>query len=201
MKKQFIAAACAIILFIGSCKKEEVANLDNPDIVSMQIDSTLKNFYVKPTPSSTFEQVYSYSFATVDCGFSINLYWYDPAESHGIYLHFNNNVGDVLTDANGFIKAFDSGIKIDSTLSGNWSGISNDGIFSLDYVSNPSANKGNLAGKGDKYIAFRAFSDTAPQLKYYGWLRVSVSANGREIKVLSVGFQKNANTALKTGEL
>jgi hypothetical protein len=40
-----------------------------------------------------------------------------------------------------------------------------------------------------------------PQNKYYGWLRVNVAANGRDIKVLSIGFQKNANMNLRTGEL
>lgn len=201
MKKYLILSfAAVVVFFISSCKADKDPDIDNPDVESKQIDAALKSFYLKPTPSSTFEQIYSYNFPNVSCGFDIDIDWYDPDTSHGIYMHFNNNVGDVLLDANGFIKSFDSAVKIDSTLAGTWSG-PNDGIFSLDYVSNPSVNKGNLAGQGDKYIVFRAFSYASPQLKYYGWLRVTVSANGRDVKVMSIGFQKNPNSGLKTGDL
>jgi len=198
-KSFFVLLLCTSVLFISSCKNEEDPTNDNPDVISLQIDTTLKSFY--PAAGPGYEQMYTYNFTNVDCSFDIDMYWYDPVESHGIYLHFNNNVGDVLLDANGFVKSFNSGIKIDSTLAGTWSGGSDDGIFSLDYVLNPAANKGNLAGQSDKYIVFRAFSDVLPYLKYYGWMRVSVSANGRDVKVISIGYQKNANTSLKTGEL
>lgn len=198
-KSFFVLLLCTSVLFISSCKNEEDPTNDNPDVISLQIDTTLKSFY--PAAGPGYEQMYTYNFTNVDCSFDIDMYWYDPVESHGIYLHFNNNVGDVLLDANGFVKSFNSGIKIDSTLAGTWSGGSDDGIFSLDYVLNPAANKGNLAGQSDKYIVFRAFSDVLPHLKYYGWMRVSVSANGRDVKVISIGYQKNANTSLKTGEL
>lgn len=200
----FIVSSIILVSVFFSCKKEEDPTNDNPDVYSNTVDTTLKSFYLKPTPSSTFENIYYWDFSTpplsIYCGFAINIYWYDPAASHGIYLHFNNSIGDVLLDANGFVKGFNSGITIDSTLTGSWSSLT-DGILSLDYVINPSANKGNLAGQGDKYIVFRAFDEVMPQLKYYGWLRVNVSANGREVKVLSIGFQKNPNTSLKTGEL
>ena len=199
--RKLLLIICSILLIsiITSCKNEQDPTNDNPDVISVQIDTTLKSFY--PASGPGFEQIYTYNFTNVDCSFDIDIYWYDPAASHGIYLHFNNNVGDVLLDANGFIKSFNSGIKIDSTLAGTWSGDSDDGIFSLDYVLFPAANKGNLAGLDDKYIVFRAFSDVLPHLKYYGWMRVSVSANGRDVKVISIGYQKNANTSLKTGEL
>ena len=194
----FLLFVCASVFFITSCKNEEDPTNDNPDVTSVQIDTTLKSFF--PNTAPNFEILFVQNFTNAQ-PFSINLSWYDPTESHGIYLHFNNSVGDVLIDANGFIKAFNSGIKIDSTLAGTWSGLSLDGIFSLDYVAYPSANKGNLAGQGDKYIVFRALSDALPQQKYYGWLRVNVSATGRDLKVISIGFQKNANTSLRTGEL
>lgn len=196
-KLLFLLFVCASVFLAISCKNESDPTNDNPDVTSVQIDSTLKSFFVNSAPN--YESVFIQSFTNAQ-PFSINLSWYDPTESHGIYLHFNNNKGDALIDANGFIKSFDSGVKIDSTLSGIWSD-NVDGRFSLDYVVNPSANKGNLAGQGDKYIVFRAFSDALPQLKYYGWLRVNVSANGRDVEVISIGFQKNANTSLRTGEL
>lgn len=201
MNKLFwISLLFASIFITVACNEENTPNIDNPNVESRQIDSTLKNFYLKPTPTSTFETIYNTSFLVANCSFDINLWWYDPAATNGIYLCFTNSVGDVLIDSNGFIKAFDSGIKIDSTLSGSWSGSQN-GVFSYDYISNPSANKGNLAGQGDKYIVFRAFTQNEPQLKYYGWLRVQVSENGRSLKVISIGYQKNGNTSLYTGEL
>ena len=194
----------AIVMQFTSCKVEDDPTNDNPDVTSVAIDTTLKSFYVKPTPSSTFEGIYAYDFNTsplfIYSTLIINFYWYDPVAEHGIYLHFNNSIGDALMDENGFLKAFDSGVKIDSTLAGTWSGY-DDGVFSYDYIANPSANKGNLAGQGDKYIVFRAYDGGAPQNKHYGWLRVNVAANGRDIKVLSIGFQKNANMSLRTGEL
>jgi hypothetical protein len=200
LKSLFVLLVYSSIFFTISCKSEEDPTNDNPDVISVQVDTVLKSFYPKPSPSATFEQIYRYNFSVVNCSFDINLNWPDPAETHGIYMHFNNSVGDALTDASGFIKSFNSGIKIDSTLAGYWTGFT-DGKISLDYVSNPLANKGNLAGQGDKYIVFRAFSDVLPYLKYYGWLRVSVSANGRDVKVISIGYQRNANTSLRTGEL
>lgn len=201
MKKSFFFFFMIVaILMVSSCKNEEDPTNDNPNVTSILVDSTLRSFYLKPSPGATFESIYAYTFPNVNCNLSINIYWYDPASVHGIYLHFNNYAGDILTDANGFVKAFDSGATIDSTTAGTWSGF-NDGKFSLDYVSNPSADKGNLAGKGDKYIVFRAFSDAEPQFKFYGWMRVTVSANGRDVKVIAIGFQKNSNTALRTGEL
>lgn len=194
----------AIVLQFTSCKVEDDPTNDNPDVTSVVIDTTLKSFYVKPTPSSTFESIYAYDFSTsplfINSTLFINLNWNDAVEEHGVYLNFTTTTGDALIDGNGFLIAFDSGIKIDSTLAGTWSGY-DDGVFSYDYIANPSANKGNLAGQGDKYIVFRAYDGDAPQNKYYGWLRVNVAANGRDIKVLSVGFQKNANTSLRTGEL
>jgi hypothetical protein len=194
----------AIVLQFTSCKVEDDPTNDNPDVTSVVIDTTLKSFYVKPTPSSTFESIYAFDFSTsplfINSILFINLNWNDAVEEHGIYLNFTTTTGDALIDGNGFLKAFDSGVKIDSTLAGTWSGY-DDGVFSYDYIANPSANKGNLAGQGDKYIVFRAYDGGSPQNKYYGWLRVNVAANGRDIKVLSIGFQKNANMSLRTGEL
>ncbi len=203
MKKSILFSLFAlVVLTFSSCKVEDDPTNDNPNVTSVQVDSTLKSFYANSTPG--LEGIYGYDFSSsplfTDCVLLINLYWYNPASSNGIYLHFNNSKGDVLTDNNGFIKSFDSGVKIDSTLAGTWSGY-NDGVFSYDYIANPSANKGNLAGQGDKYIVFRAFSGALPQQKYYGWMRVSVTANGRTLKVIAIGFQNNANTSLRTGEL
>ena len=103
-----------ILISVGiiSCKVDEDPDIDNPNVESKQIDSTLKSFYPKPSPSSTFEQIYTYNFSVVSCAFDIDLYWYDPTSSHGIYLHFDNSIGDALIDANGFIKSFDTGVKI-----------------------------------------------------------------------------------------
>lgn len=199
-KSFFTLLILAVVLLTVSCKVEDDPTIDNPNVISQQTDTTLRSFYLKPSPSATFESIYSYNFTVVNCSFDIDLYWYDPVETHGVYLHFSNSVGDVLTDAAGFIKAFDSGVNIDSTLAGSWSG-GTDGIFAFDYVSNPSADKGNLAGMGDKYVVFRAFSSAEPSLKYYGWMRVRVSENGRSVSVISIGYQKDANTGLRTGEL
>ena len=194
----------AIVLQFTSCKVEDDPTNDNPDVTSVAIDTTLKSFYVKPTPSSTFEGIYAFDFSTsplfINSTLFINLNWNDAVEEHGIYLNFTTTTGDALIDGNGFLKAFDSGVKIDSTLAGTWSGY-DDGVFTYDYIANPSANKGNLAGQGDKYIVFRAYDGGSPQNKYYGWLRINVAANGRDIKVLSIGFQRNANMSLRTGEL
>jgi len=202
MKKSIYIFTIAIILItIFSCKQEDVVTLDNPNVVSVQLDSTLGSYYPKPVPAPTynFKNMYSYGFPNVDAGFAINMYWYDPVASHGIYLHFDNSEGDVLVDGNGFVKAFDSGVKIDSTLSGTWSGYG-DGRLSYDYALYPSANKGNLAGQGDKYVVFRAFSGALPALKYYGYVRLSVSANGRDVKIINIAYQKNPNTGFSTGE-
>lgn len=189
------------VIFLFSCKSEDDPTNDNPNVYSETVDSTLKSFY-PISPSIPFENIYDYSFyrapLNIYCGLILILQWSPPVESHGIYWHFNNGDGDVLSDNNGFIKAFDSGVKIDSTLSGNWNA---DGKLSLDYVNNPTGNRGNLAGKGDKYIVFRALDASVPQLKYYGWLRVTISENGRNVIVHSIGFQTIPNTSLRTGEL
>ena len=66
-----------------SCKKETVKGIDNPDVESVTIDSTLKSFYPKPNISATFEGIYSYAFPNAVNGFDIDLYWYDPAATHG----------------------------------------------------------------------------------------------------------------------
>ena len=200
MKKLFQISI--IILFISvfsSCKQEDDPTLDNPSVVSIQIDSTLKSYYPKPSPSSTSESIFNTSFANGVNGFDINMDWNGPAAANGLYLHFNNFVGDVLLDDNGFIKSFNSGIKIDSTLAGTWSE-NIDGIISFDYIFNPSANKGNLAGQGDKYIIFRAFSEMLPAYKYYGNLRLRVSADGRDVKIIAIAYHKNPNVGFVTGE-
>jgi len=200
MKKIFGTSIVLLFtLLLFSCKQEEVVSLDNPNVASVNMDTTLKSYYPKPTPSSTFESLFGYNFPNVNCQFSINMSWYDPESSHGIYAHFNNSVGDFLIDDAGFIKTFNSGVKIDSTLAGNWSG-NVDGRISYDYILNPSANKGNLAGQGDKYIIFRAFSEMIPTLKYYGYVRIRVSENGRDVKVISLAYQQNPNTSFITGE-
>jgi len=204
MKKNILLFGYLILsVLIFSCKKLATPSFDNPDVISQSIDTTLKSFYPQMAPSPAFEGIYNYDFSAHLPSSSIliiNLYWYAPSNTHGIYLHFNNNDGDVLIDNNGFIQSFDSGIKIDSTISGSWSE-NEDGIFAFDYVNNPSAHKGNLAGKSDKYIVFRATDHSNPLLFYYGWLRVTVSENGRNLIVHSIGFQKNANESLKTGEV
>ncbi len=193
----FVFVLVSVIMF--SCKEENIVSLDNQEVASQDFDTTLKSYYPKPSASSTFESIYDYSFSNVVCGFSISMQWFNSSDSDGVYLHFNNSVGDVLIDANGFVKSFDSGIKIDSTLSGTWSGYK-DGRLSYDYALYPSANKGNLAGQGDKYIIFRAFSYSLPALKYYGYLRLRVSENGRDVKIISIAYQKNPNTSFTTGE-
>lgn len=197
----YLILIAVVSTLIFSCKKEDVVTLDNPNVAAVQLDSTLGSYYPKPVPAPTynFKSMYAFAFPNVDCGFTINMYWYDPTETHGIYLHFDGSVGDILIDANGFVKSFDSGIKIDSTLSGTWSGYK-DGRLSYDYALYPSANKGNLAGQGDKYIIFRAFSYSLPALKYYGYLRLRVSENGRDVKIISIAYQKNPNTSFTTGE-
>ncbi len=188
------------VLTVISCKKENTPDQDNPDVQSVQIDTTLKSYYINSSPDTTSEIIYKYDFGTIGSPLSINMYWAGPADVHGIYLHFDSWAGDVLMDNNGFIKGFNSGVTIDSTLSGTWNGATNP-VFSYDYVLYPSANKGNLAGQGDKYIVFRTYTNLLPQLKYYGWLRVRVSDNGRDMKVISIGYQKNPNKSLFTGEL
>ena len=175
-----------IVLFLGimtSCKQEDTPSLDNPNVVSVGIDTVLKNYYPRPSVSADSEIIFRTSFANGANGFEINMNWFSDASQDGIYLHFINNVGDVLMDANGFIKSFDSGIKIDSALNGIWSSNVN-GRISYDYILYPSGNKGNLAGQGDKYIIFRSFSDLLPALKYYGYLRLKISADGRETKII-----------------
>lgn len=200
MKKIFqISIFIFAISTVFSCKQEDSPSLDNPNVISVQIDSTLKSYYPKPSPSSTFESIFNASFANGANGFDINMNWYGAIETHGLYLHFNNSIGDVLIDANGFVKSFDSGVKIDSTLAGTWSG-NVDGRISYDYILYPAADKGNLAGQGDKYIVFRAFSESLPALKYYGNLRLRVSADGRDVKIVSLAYQKNPNTSFITGE-
>lgn len=200
MKKLFqISIVILFVSILASCKQEDVVTLDNPDVNSQQIDTTLKSYYPKPSASSTEEVMYSYRFPNVNCNFSINMNWENLVATHGVYLSFNDSIGDVLIDVNGFVKSFDSGIKIDSTLAGTWSG-NIDGIISNDYILYPAADKGNLAGQGDKYIVFRAFSDMLPALKYYGYLRLRVSADGRDVKIISIAYQKNPNTSFVTGE-
>ena len=191
-----------LVIFIGltiSCKQEDTPSLNNPNVVSFQLDTVLKNYYPRPSVSADSEILFRTSFANGANGFEINMNWFGDASQDGIYMHFNNNVGDVLIDANGFIKSFDSGIKIDSALNGIWSG-NMDGRIAYDYILYPSANKGNLAGQGDKYIIFRVFSDLLPAFKYYGYMRIKISADGRETKIISVAYQKNPNTGFLTGE-
>jgi hypothetical protein len=193
-----LVAIVSTLLF--SCKQEDVVTLDNPNVVSVQLDSTLGSYYPKPIATLTnFKNMYSYEFPNLDCLFSINMNWFNTSDSDGVYFHFNNTIGDILVDGNGFVKSFNSGVKIDSTLSGTWSGYG-DGRLSYDYALYPSANKGNLAGQGDKYIIFRAFSGALPALKYYGYVRLSVSANGRDLKIINIAYQKNPNTSFTTGE-
>lgn len=204
MKKIFAYSILFLFsfLFLFSCKTEDDPTNDNPNVYSQELNNTLKSFYTPPPIGTSFEGIFSYSFdqapLNIYCGILLNLNWYDPTDTHGIYWYFNNGVGDVLTDNNGFVKAFDSGIKIDSTLTGTWT---YNAKISLDYVVNPSANKGNLAGQGDKYIVFRAFDPDRPQLKFYGWFRATVSENGRNVTVHSIGYQTLSNTSLRTGEL
>ncbi|MBK9330407.1 MAG: hypothetical protein IPM95_14160 [Sphingobacteriales bacterium] len=205
MQKTFFSGfifSC-ICLFI-SCAKTDDPGIDDPDVYSVQVDSTLKSFYTGP--DNTYEAIFGWDFnqfpLNLDCTMFIDLYWYGSTSIHGIYIHFNNLDGDVLMDNNGFVKAFDSGVTIDSTTAGTWSG-PNDAVVAYDYVSHPSADSGNLAGKGDKYIAFSAHTGNAAtsHLKHYGWMRVQVSGTGRVMKVLAIGFQKKSNTSLYTGEI
>ncbi len=207
MKKIIITTlVISILSTLLSCKKENELIIDNPNIFSVQIDSSLRSFYPQPDTSSTSATIYNWNFnqdpLNIASSFTLFINWNTSPAYHGIYLHFNNQDGDILLDNDGFVKAFDSGITLDSTLAGNWSGI-NDGIISYDYIAHPDAIKGNLAGKGDKYIAFRAHSinPATAHFKHYGWMRIEVSANGRAVKIIAIGFQKIPNTSLYTGEL
>lgn len=202
----FTGLIISCITILSSCSKADDPGIDNENVYSVTIDSSLKSFYPKPTPSSTEEPIFRWDFnqfpLSINSAMVFKIYWYGDAPIHGIYINFDGLDGDVMLDDNGFVKAFDSGVTIDSTTAGTWSG-PNDGVVAYDYIAHPSADSGNLAGKGDKYIVFSAHTGDAAtsHLKHYGWMRVQVSGSGREVKILSMGFQKKANTSLYTGEL
>lgn len=193
MKKNKMTAGILLLLFfsIVSCKKETAEKL-NPNIEYHKVDTTLKSFYPQPTPSDRFEYIGYIPFEAKDLGVSILISWESDPES--IQFYVNNANGETL-DENGYTKAMNANISIDST-SASWSTYSD---ISNDYVANPTLPKGNLAGNGDKYVGFRIWKGSLPNEKYYGWAKINVSANGRTVKIVEYAFNKVANAAIKTG--
>ena len=112
-----------------------------------------------------------------------------------ILRHKPGEYGIVL-DENGYTKAMNAGVSIDST-SSDWSVYSS---IANDYVANPLLPKGNLAGNGDKYVGFRVYEGGKAYNKYYGWAKINVTTNGRTVKIIEYAFSKLPNVAIKTGE-
>lgn len=186
---------CFVVFFLSgiiACKKEKVEKL-NPDIEYHKTDETLKSFYPQPTAMDRFEYVGYLVFDEKGIGVSVVISW--ESDPDCIEFYVNNTNGETLNE-NGYTKAMNAGVSIDNA-SQSWNVYSS---ISNDYVANPGLPKGNLAGKGDKYVGFRVFEGGNPNNKYYGWAKINVSDNGRTVKVYEYAFRKTPNTAIKTGE-
>ncbi|MFN8260909.1 MAG: hypothetical protein U0X41_08265 [Chitinophagales bacterium] len=194
MKNTNFITSFILLVFIGivSCKKDTTEKL-NPNIEYHKVDTTLKSFFPQPTLSDRFEYVGYIPFEAKGLAVSVVISW--ESDPDDIQFYVNNADGETL-DENGYTKAMNAGITVDST-SENWSTYS---TISNDYVANPSLPKGNLAGKGDKYVGFRVYPDSSPNEKYNGWAKINVTANGRTVKIIEYAFNKIANKAIKTGE-
>lgn len=202
IKKTAVFFLMASIFILSACKKDKKeTDVDDPNINVEMTNKTLDTYVPQPTPNDRFRYTYSLDFdkdpLKIDCSLGFVMSW--ERNPNGYYLHFNNSVGQLLVNSNGFAKAFDKGATIDGSLSG-WN---SDGALAYDYVNAPNADKGELAGKGDKYFAVKLIdgrSSSGQNSPYYGWVKVNVAANGRDVKVLEVGFQTTAGKALKTGD-
>jgi hypothetical protein len=193
--KKTISAILLVVLIAAcstACKKEKTAAL-NPNIEYHKVDTTLKSFYPQPTPSDRFEYVGYLPFDAKDLGVSVVISWESTPDDIEFYV--NNTDGQTL-DENGYTKAMNAGVSIDST-SSDWSVYSS---IANDYVANPLLPKGNLAGNGDKYVGFRVYEGGKAYNKYYGWAKINVTTNGRTVKIIEYAFSKLPNVAIKTGE-
>jgi len=194
MKNIKIITSIILFVFIGiaSCKKDDTEKL-NPNIEYHKVDTTLKSFFPQPTLSDRFEYVGYIPFEAKGLAVSDVISW--ESDPDDIQFYVNNADGETL-DENGYTKAMNAGVTVDST-SESWRTYSS---ISNDYVANPGLPKGNLAGNGDKYVGFRLYEGGAENQKYYGWAKINVTANGRTIKIIEYAFSKIANVAIKTGE-
>ena len=202
IKKATVFCLMTLTFLISACKKDKKEiEVDDPSISVEVVNKTLDTFVPQPTPTDRFRYTHSIDFdkdpLKISCSLGFVMSWENGP--HGYYLHFNNSVGQLLVNAKGLARAFDKGTTIDGSLTG-WN---SDGALAYDYVKEPNADKGELAGKGDKYFAIKLIngrSSTGQNTPYYGWVKVNVAANGRDVKVLEVGFQTTAGKALKTGD-
>lgn len=202
IKRTAVFFLIAAISIVSACKKDKKeTEVDDPAIGVEIVNKPLDTYIPQPTPNDRFRYTYSIDFDNtalkINCNLGFVMSW--ERNPNGYYLHFNNSVGQLLVNSNGFAKAFDKGATIDGSLAG-WN---SDGALAYDYVKEPNADKGELAGKGDKYFAVKLIdgsNGTGQNPLYFGWVKVNVSANGRDVKVLEFGFQTVAGKGIKTGD-
>lgn len=185
-------------LAMGACSKHKTP-APKMHIQHRDFNENLKTY----TPQVGTER-FEYSFwidyeelpTKLDCSLGFLMSW--ERVPNGYYVHFNNDVGTFLSNEKGQAIAFESGETIGDNTAGSWNSTV---AISYDYVLNPSLNKGELAGKGDKYIAVKIWDGaTEGTSYYYGWIKLNVSADGRDIKILSEAVQLDAGKSLKAGE-
>ncbi len=190
--KVVLTTLASILLLATACKKSKDDPAPNPDIIYKTVSETYKSYTTRPTPSDRFEYVGGIYEETPKVSLGILMSW--ETNPNGMYMYPNNRKGGLAVAEHGLIKALGANTTIDAS-SQNWR--YDAAAISYDYVTNTTDSKGDLAGKGDKYIGFNTIQDDK---RYYGWAKINVSADGRTVKLIEYAVQKKPETAIKVGE-
>jgi hypothetical protein len=98
---------------------------------------------------------------------------------------------EVLAGTDSMPKALNMGDDISAGSTGIWAKLSYQCL-------NCGGSIGNWKGVTDKYLAFR--EKDASGKYYYGWIRLSIPANGTSFTIKDYAKNSIANTALKAGQ-
>ncbi|HMV14804.1 MAG: hypothetical protein IT275_12025 [Chitinophagales bacterium] len=189
----------SIILFcifslIFSCKKKSLTP-NNPDVNSRIIDSVS----VVPAGNGRSEAPID---ADEDGTTDFYLVSYTDDDAYITSLDAEQVIGDNNFSTDGFNGAavYNEQAIIDSVSvpkgprppKAIW-----DNLANCSYVAFVGGIEG-LAGKGDSYLGFYLEKSDG---KHYGWLKLNIPADGKSIKLISIGYHTKPRTAILAGEL
>ena len=191
-KLSCILILSVLTISIYSCRKKSTTP-DNPDVSSSIIDSVS----VAPAGNGKRE-------AAIDADKDgVTDFFLSTTNDDGAYstdldaLQVLNNT-NFTTDGSGFLAEIGENAIIDSVSVPKgprppraiWSNFANcsfaDGL-----------NLEGYAGIGDFFAGFYL---EKPDGKHYGWLKLNIPAEGKSIKLLSLGYHTKPRTAIKAGE-
>lgn len=136
--------------------------------------STYYDGSAPPTPGGTYSTSYYYGS-----------YYYDTYGYYSYYGYYYDYYGYYSYPVY-YALGLDEGEIINGSMSFGWS-----------YAQIFSNYDTGMVGKGDKYIPFQLFIDGNV---HFGWIRVEVSADGKQITVKDAAYAEKSGASIEAGQ-